>query len=440
MSPTGKIRPRERDTILQSLGAGIVPRVGQQYIQVGRANEVAAVVEDIDRICEGGSAIRFVIGEYGSGKTFFLQLVRSVALEKRMVTASADLTPDRRLHATSGQARALYAELMRNLATRSKPEGGALPSIVERFAGMALEDAQKRGLSSQVVIAERLASLTEMVGGYDFAAVIAAYCRGHETADEELQSAAIRWLRGEYATKTDARQALGVRSIVTDAGVYDQLKLLGRFVGLADYSGLFICLDELVNLFKLPSAQARRSNYEQILRILNDTLTGGDGIGFLLGGTPDFLMDPRKGLYSYEALQSRLAENQFAREGIVDYKDPVLRLANLSPEDLYVLLQNIRNVQAGGDESAYAIPDEGIEAFMRHCSEKIGDAHFRTPRSSVKAFVNLLMVIEQNSQIGWSDLVGSVELEQERNPDLQPLDLPEEPETDAGDELASFEI
>jgi hypothetical protein len=438
VSPGEKIRPRERDAILQSLGAGIVPRVGQHHIQVGRARELEALVEDIDRIAEGSSAMRFVIGEYGSGKTFFLQLIRSVAMEKRLVAAHADLTPDRRLHATGGQARSLYAELMLNLATRSKPEGGALPSIVERFIATAQGDAQKRGVSSESVINERLADLTEMVGGYDFASVISSYCSGQESGNEELQTAAIRWLRGEYATKTDARAALGVRSIVSDAEVYDQLKLLARFVRLADYAGLFVCLDELVNLFKLPSAQARRSNYEQILRILNDTLTGGSGIGFLLGGTPDFLMDPRKGLYSYEALQSRLAENQFARDGIVDYKGPVLRLANLSPEDLFVLLQKIRNVRASGIEDDYLVPDEGIEAFMEHCSQKIGEAHFRTPRSSVKAFVNMLTAIEQNPQVNWSDLVGGLELEREQNPDLVPLELDEPGDPD--DELATFKL
>lgn len=439
MSAAKKIRPRERDAILQSLSAGIVPRIGQQHIQVGRVNEVTALVEDIERIGDDGSAIRFVIGDYGSGKTFFLQLIRTVALEKRLVTAHADLTPDRRLHATGGQARALYAELMRNLATRSKPEGGAMASIVERFVSSALAEAEKQGQPAQQVINERLASLHEMVGGYDFAQVIAAYCEGHQSANDTLQSDAIRWLRGEFATKTDARQALGVRTIVDDANVYDQLKLLARFVRLADYDGLFICIDELVNLYKLPSSQARKSNYEQILRILNDTITGGDGIGFLLGGTPDFLMDTRKGLYSYEALQSRLAENQFAREGAVDYSGPVLRLASLSPEDLFVLLKNIRDVHASGDGAAEVIPDEGIEAFMKHCSDRIGDAHFRTPRSSVKAFVDLLAVVDQNPGISWSDLVGQVEIPKEANPDLAPLDSADE-ESDSDDQLASFKL
>jgi len=440
MSAAKKIRPRERDAILQSLGAGIVPRIGQQHIQVGRVNEVSALVGDLDRIAEDGSAIRFVIGEYGSGKTFFLQLIRTVALEKRLVTAHADLTPDRRLHATGGQARNLYAELMRNLATRSKPEGGAMQSIVERFVSSAIGEAKRNGIPTQNVIDQRLGALHELVGGYDFAQVVAAYCQGHESSNEQLQSDAIRWLRGEFSTKTDARQALGVRTIVDDANVYDHLKLFARFVRLADYSGLFICLDELVNLYKLPNSQARKSNYEQILRILNDTLTGGDGIGFLMGGTPDFLMDTRKGLYSYEALQSRLAENKFAREGIVDYSGPVLRLANLGPEDLFVLLQNIRVVHASGDPEAHAIPDEGIAAFMEHCSERVGEAHFRTPRNSVKAFVDLLAVTDQNPGLSWSDLVGKVELETEENPDLAPLDPDSGDDSGSDDELASFRL
>jgi BREX system ATP-binding protein BrxC/D len=436
VSPQQKIRPRERQAILTSLGAGVVPRVGQQHIQVGRINEVEALVKDIDHIAEGGSAIRFVIGEYGSGKTFFLNLVRSIALEKRLVAASADFTPDRRLHATGGQARNLYAELTKNLATRAKPDGGAMPSVVETFVTSALKQATESGAQPQAVIQQRLASLNEMVGGYDFAQVIASYCRGHETGNEALQSDAIRWLRGEFSTRTDARQALGVRTIIDDASVYDHLKLLARFVRLSGYKGLFVCLDELVNVYKLANSQARKSNFEQILRILNDTLGGGDGIGFVLGGTPDFLMDTRKGLYSYEALQSRLAENPFAREGIVDYSGPVLRLMNLSPEDLFVLLQNIRNVHASDDENRVEIPDEAIEAFMSHCSQKVGDAHFRTPRSSVKAFVNLLAVLDQNPGLQWSNLVDSVELESDTNPDLEPLDESAEP----GDELTSFQI
>lgn len=420
-----RIRPKHRDAIIQSLRAGVVPRTGQQHIQVGRADELSAIVQDLERVADGGGTMRFVIGEYGSGKTFFLHLVRSIALEKQLVAVHADLTPGRRIQATGGQARALYAELMRNLATRAKPGGGALQSVVERFVTSALTEAKTRTVSPEAVIRERLDALSELVGGYDFAEVIAAYWRGHDRGDEVLKAAAVRWLRGEYSTKTEARNALGVRTIVDDSNVYDQMKLLARFTRLAGFSGLLVCLDELVNLYKLANTQARNANYEQILRILNDSLQGtAVGLGFLLGGTPDFLLDTRRGLYSYQALQSRLAENTFATGTLVDHSGPVLRLANLSPEDLFVLLGKIRHVYAAGDTAAYLLPDEGIQAFMAHCAKRIGEAYFRTPRNTITAFVNLLAVLEQNPGVSWADLLGGVVVVVESNPDLAPL--PEE--------------
>lgn len=417
-----RIRPRDRDAIIQSLRAGVVPRVGQQHIQVGRADEVIALVRDIDRIGDGGSAIRLVIGEYGAGKSFFLNLVRSVALERRLVTAHADLSPERRLYATGGQARGLYAELMRNLSTRAKPEGGAMPSVVERFITTSLTAARSRGVDPETVIRERLADLRELVGGYDFAEVIAAYWRVHDTGHEPLRSDVVRWLRAEFSTRTDSRKALGVRTIIDDRSFYDHLKLFARFVRLAGFSGLLVCLDEMVNLYKMSHTRARNSNYEQVLRILNDCLQGSAaGLGFVFGGTPDMLFDTRRGLYSYPALHSRLAENTFVRHGLVDFSGPVLRLANLSPEDMYVLLTKLRHVFASGDPDAYLLPDEALAAFMNHCASRVGDAYFRTPRTTIKEFVNLLSVLDQNPGVRWSDLIGRVEIEPETDPDLAPL-------------------
>jgi P-loop Domain of unknown function (DUF2791) len=416
------IRPRERDAILQSLRAGVVPRAGQQHMQVGRINELNAMVADIARVVEGGSTIRFVIGEYGSGKTFFLMLVRAIALQERLVTVHADLSPDRRLQGSGGQARSLYAELVVNMSTRAKPDGGALQSVVERFVSSAVEEAASHGIRPDAVIATRLESLRELVGGFDFATVIKAYWEGAESGNDETQANAVRWLRGEFLTKTDARAALGVRTIIDDANWYDHLKLLSRFVRLAGYQGLLICLDELVNLYKLANTASRSANYEQLLRILNDSLQGSAaGVGWLLGGTPEFLLDTRRGLYSYQALQSRLEENTFATAGLIDYSGPVLRLANLSPEDFYVLLLNLRNVYAGGDPSKYLLPDEALRAFMVHCSQRIGDAYFRTPRNTIKEFVNFLAVLEQNPGASWAELLGHIEVPEESNPDLAPL-------------------
>jgi hypothetical protein len=432
-----RIRPKHRDAIIQSLRAGVVPRVGQHLIQVGRHGEVQALLRDIENVADGGSAIRFVIGEYGSGKTFFLYLVRSIALEKNLVTLHADLNPDRRLHATGGQARSLYAELLHNTSTRSKPDGGAITSVVEKFISSALTEARHRGVGTEVIIHERLESLRELVGGYDFAEVIASYWRGHDSGNEELRASAIKWLRGEFSTKTEARSALGVRTIVDDGNIYDHIKLFARFLRLAGYAGLLVCLDELVNLYKLANTQARNSNYEQILRILNDTLQGtAEGLGFLFGGTPEFLLDTRKGLYSYQALQSRLAENRFLTAGMIDYSGPVLRLGSLTPEDLFVLLRNIRHVYAAGDPAAYLVDDDALSAFMAHCNERIGSAYFQTPRNTITAFINFLSVLDQNRSVDWRDLIGEVEVGPDDAPDLLPI----EDEEGGGDGLTSFRL
>lgn len=409
MTPKPTIRPRDRDTIIQALRSGVVPRLGLQHIQVGRQGEIEAIVRDIDRVADGGASVRFIIGSYGSGKTFFLFLVRQIALQRKFVVMQADLGPDRRIHATGGQARSLYAELARSLSTRSSPDGGALRAILETFISQTAE--QFPGKPIEAAISARLTGLREMVSGYDFAAVVAAYAKGYEESNEALQDAALRWLRGEYTTKTEARADLGVRTIIDDASFYDALRLLAKFVRIAGFAGLLVSLDEMVNLYKLQNAQARKQNYEQILRIFNDALQGTtEGLGILFGGTPDFLLDPRRGLYSYEALQTRLASNSFATGELIDLTGPVIRLPSLSVEELLHLLERLRDVFAAGDRAAYLVPDEALHAFLDYCRSKIGEAYFQTPRNTIKAFVDLLSILEQNPGLSWQERLGVLDL------------------------------
>jgi hypothetical protein len=406
---------KERDAAVQALRAGVVPRFGIRHVQVGRAREVEEAVRDMTRIAAGGSAIRFVIGEYGSGKTFFLTLARNVAAEKKLVVMHADLSPERRLHASGGQARMLCAELVLSMSTRTKPDGGALASVLERFLSDIRKQAAATKRDPSEVIRERLEVVRDGVAGFDFAEVVVRYWQGFEEGNEPLKAAALRWLRAEYTLKTEAREALGVRAIIDDAGVYDHLQAISRLVRLAGYDGTLIVLDEMVNLYKLVNSQARTSNYEQILRIVNDVLQGTTNrIGFYFGGTPEFLMDSRRGLFSYEALRSRLAENSFVRGGLVDLSGPVIRLQSLTPEEMYILLERLRFLWAGGDAERLPVPDEALASFLQHCSKKIGDEYFRTPRNTIRAFLDLLAVLEQNPDTDWVSLLGTVEVAPER--------------------------
>jgi hypothetical protein len=437
-----ELKARVRDSVLQALRAGVVPRTGFHHIVVARDREIREMHRDVARVADGGSGIRFVIGEYGAGKTFFLNLVRELAMGNRLVTVSADLSSDHRLYSSKGQAQALYSELMRNMATRVKPDGGALPNVVERFVTKALAESREAGTTPEHEIRRRVEVLSEMVGGYDFGTVVLAYWTGHDTGDQALQSDAIRWLRGEFSTKTDARRALGVRSIVTDATFYDHLKLVAGFCRLAEYGGLLVCLDELVSVFTLQNAQARRGNYDQMLRIVNDSIQGNTrGLGFLMAGTPEFLQHPRRGVYSHEALRSRLEENVFAGDGLVDFSGPVIRLDNLTEEDLYVLLEKVRDVYESGDAGGAVLPDEAIKGFMQHWLGRLGEAYFRTPRNTIKAFVNMLSILGQNPGTTWQDVLGLIEVEADSGGEVERMPvLDEDGEDPTDDDLAAFRL
>jgi len=438
------IKPRERDAILQSLRAGVVPRIGLQHIQVGRKDEVAAILSDLDRIAQDGATVRFIIGRYGSGKSFFLNLARMVALEKKFVVVQADISPDRRLHASGGQARSLYSELMHNMSAGAKRDGGALPGLVERWVSDVEFKAKETGSDPQKEIYRRLKPLQENVSGYGFATVVNKYVEGSQQGNDALMNASLRWLRAEYATKTEARQDLGVRSIIGDQDVYDYLKLMAAFVRLAGYTGLLVNVDEMgVLAQRLNSKSARDANYEMILRIFNDCLQGSvKGLGVVFAGTDTFMDDRRRGLASYEALATRLANNTFAIDGLRDYSGPVIRLQNLTVEDLYVLLHNIRQVYASGDVSRYLVPDEALKTFIQHCAQTLGAEFYQTPRDAVKGFVGFLSVLEQNPGTDWQKLLGGINLQPSINPESLPVteDDTQVPPNGEKDELATFRI
>jgi hypothetical protein len=442
-----EIKRRERDAVLQSLQAGLVPRMGLHLIQVGRKDEVTATLTDIERIEQGGAAFRIVMGRFGSGKSFFLNLVRTVALQKRMVVVQADLTMERRIHASGGQSQALFSELMKNLAIKSKPDGGALRNLCEGWISGIQHQVKTAGGNDEEVkrrIHEDLKDLQDSVGGFEFAEVLSKYYEGYVNGDDTLQGAALRWLRGEYTTKTDARAELGVRRIIGDENFYDSLKLMAAFCVKAGYTGLLVNLDEMVVLSHwLPSARARQANYEAILTMLNDCLQGSvKNLGFLLGGTDDFLEDKKRGLYSYEALRSRLAENRFAGQGVKDFSGPVLRLQNLSAEDLFVLLRNIRHVHAFGDEKKYIVPDDALKALLKKASETLGADYYKTPREVIKQFVGLLNVLDQNPGRDWQSFLGDVSFTKRD----KVISIEEEiangvpPPADTEDNLATFKL
>jgi hypothetical protein len=438
------IRPKERETIIQSLRSGVVPRIGLQHIQVGRSEELKSFVKDVDTIADGGASFRIVIGDYGSGKTFFLSLVRNIALEKGLVTMTADLSPSKRLYGNEGQARRLLADLVTSLSTRTKQDGNALTNILEKFISIAQVKAEKEREEISFTIKNMLNELNDFPNGHSFAYIVYKYWEAYDTENDALKNCVLKWLKGEYATKTDTMRDLGIRDFINDASFFNTLKLYSVLVKKAGYKGLLINLDEMVNLYKAAHGTSRKMNYEEILGILNNTLQGTvSNIGFIMSGTPEFLTDTRRGLYSYEALRSRLAENDFSKQlGVVDYNSTVLRLSSLSKEELYVLLKNLRNVFACGIKEDYLVPDEALVAYMNYCFNKIGDSYFRTPRNTIKGFLDLLSILEQYPSLKWDDVIEKIKIEK----DIEPTEIEsilrsqEELSSEEKDEFTSFRL
>jgi len=399
----------ECDQVLKSLRAGVVPADNIDLIHVGRVGEQATLAKDILHIAKGGSSIRFITGDYGSGKTFIGELTRQEGIKQGLVVATAALSPDKRLQARTGETRNLYSALVRSFSTKARPDGTALVNIVERFILTRLREAHINNVSPEAHIAHRLRGFEELSGGFDFIKVIQHYYLGLENHDDELKSIALRWLRGEFTHLSDARSALGVRSIIDYRNFFSGLKMLCLFVRMAGYPGLLICLDEMVALHELSHKQTRINNFNEILNIVNDCLQGQvQGMGFVFLGTPEFVYDDKKGLYSMPALKSRLASNCLATEGLRDVSGPVIALQPLQEVEVDELLQKLRHVQAYGIAKNYLVDDMALWQFMLQCRAAYGKQYYMNPRLAIKTLLDLLAVIEQNPNAKVAQLIAGI--------------------------------
>ena len=405
-------------TVLNSLKGGVVPRIGLPYITVGRKHEIAALLHDVDIIAEGGAACRFIVGRYGSGKSFLLQTMRNYMMDRGFIVADADLSPERRLHGTHGQGLATYRELIGNLSTKTKPEGGALTLILDRWISNAqTAAAEETGLppgdpALAAAVDRRILAVTrslgELVHGFEFARLVSAYYHAYLEGDDDTKARVTRWFRGEYTQKREAREELGVNLVVTDDDWYDYLKLFAEFFRLAGYQGLVVMIDELVNLFKIPNAITRQYNYEKLLAMYNDTLQGkARHLGILLGATPQAVEDQRRGVFSYEALRSRLAEGKFSRPGARDLLAPIIRLEPLTPEEMLVLCEKLAGMHAGLYGYQRRLTTEELAAFIKLEFSRIGADQNITPREVIRDFIELLDLLYQNPALTLEELMAS---------------------------------
>ncbi len=420
MNEQNKVPKRIARTVLNSLKGGVVPRIGLPYVTVGRKSEIEALLHDVDIISEGGASFRFIVGRYGSGKSFLIQTIRNYVMDKGFIVADADLSPERRLQGTRGQGLATYRELIGNLATKTRPEGGALTLILDRWiSSVQAQAAQETGLQPgdpalSAAVDRKIVALTsqisELVHGFEFATLLSKYYHAYIEQDDETRMKVIRWFRGEYALKREAKEALGVNIIITDDDWYDYLKLFAVFFRLAGYAGMMIMIDELVNIYKIPKSITRQYKYEKMLTMYNDTLQGkAKYLGIIMGATPQAVEDRRRGVYSYEALRSRLAEGKFSRPGARDMLAPVIRLEPLTAAEMLVLCDKLAAMHAGLYGYSQSVTDEDLAEFIKIEFSRVGADSNITPREVIRDFIELLDLMYQHPEMKLADLLASDE-------------------------------
>ena len=410
-----KIPRRIAQTLINSLKGGVVPRVGLPYVTVGRKAEINALLHDVDIIADGGASFRFIVGRYGSGKSFLLQTIRNYVMAKNFVVVDADLSPERRFQGTRGQGLATYKELIQNLSTKSKPDGGALPLILEKWiAGIQTTvkmQSSAEGEAFNALVEKQIyavaGSLEGMVNGFEFARAIVLYWQAYRQDDSAAKSNVLRWFRGEYPARKEAKEDLGINFIVTDETWYDFLKLFAAFLVGAGYKGMLVIIDELVNLYKIPNSITRANNYEKILTMYNDVLQGkAKHIGFLMGGTPQCIEDKYKGLFSYEALRSRLAEGHFSTSDTRDLSAPIIRLQMLNQEEMYILVEKLLNIHAQLYHYTPTLTQEDLVYFLTVEYNRVGASTHITPREIIRDFIELINILYQNPQKSVSEILG----------------------------------
>lgn len=413
-----RVPKRIAQTVLNSLKGGVVPRIGLPYITVGRKAEIEALLHDVDVIQEGGASFRFIVGRYGSGKSFLLQTIRNYVMDKNFVVVDGDLSPERRLQGSKGQGLATYRELIQNLSTKTRPEGGALTLILDRWINsVQMQVSQETGLNNDDPKFEQavdqkiygvISSLNELIHGFDFAKLLNMYYHAYMSGDDETKAKVVKWFRGEYSHKTEAKKELGVDIIISDSDWYEYLKLFATFFRQAGYAGLMIMIDELVNIYKIPNAISRQYNYEKILTMYNDTLQGkARYLGIIMCGTPQAVKDRRRGVYSYEALRSRLASGKFAQEGARDMYAPVIKLEPLTAEEMLVLTEKLADMHANLYGYERTITDDDLAQFIKIEYARVGADTNITPREIIRDFIELLDIVWQNPDRKITDLLNS---------------------------------
>ena len=406
----------ELNDIVTALNSGLVPRSGIENIMVGREDVLIQIEIDLDNVSTGLSLTKFIIGKYGTGKSFMQAAITQKGYAKNFVVSKVDFSPYRRLYNNDGMGRATYVEIIKNMTTKTS-SSNTIESIIEMWIGNQISlfssepdfDLTNENYINKIIlnIKKEIKDMDTCFGGTDFSDVLTLYLKAYIEGNTEKQRECIKWISGEYPNVSLAKHDLGVSVIINDQNYYEFLKVICRFVVLAGYSGLIINFDEVVNLYKISIKTIRDKNYEMILRIFNDTIQGDvHNLFITFSGTPQFLEDEFKGLFSYGALKRRLSSNKYEDNDIYDYSQPVIKLRSLTNEEIFKLLKKLINIHELYYKYESNISNEDIIEYIRVQFNNLENNKI-TVGEIVRDFFGLLNVLQKNQQLNIRQLIGN---------------------------------
>ncbi len=424
MNMVAEVPRRTLVTLMNALSSGVVPRRGLEYIAVGRKKETETFVNDLEDTAAGGGAFRFLSGRFGNGKSFMTQMIRNYAMDKGFVVMDADLSINRRLTGSKREGLNTYRELVKNTAVRTRPDGGSMEPILQNWIqDIADAVSEEEGIDSDDVssdaIAKRMRSATSSMSclqNYqDFIKALTDYCKGFRAGDEDIY--ALKWLKGECELKTESRKNIGINNLIDDSNWYDFIKLWAELSARLGYKGLVVFFDEAVVLYKLQNKASRSNNYERLLTMFNDIMQGKSShLSMYVCGTPEFIEDSNRGLYSYEALRSRLISGRF-ENGYDNYLGPVINLRPLTNEEIFVLLRTIRDLHAQRYGYESGVTDEMLERYLKVVLASVISTSMITPREITRDLIGLLDTMHQNPQTRFDDMISGRRVEPDSDPD-----------------------
>ncbi|MBU5427676.1 ATP-binding protein [Tissierella pigra] len=405
-----RVNPKEADNIIKALEGGVVPRRGIQHLLVGRNEEVQEIISILESITQGGSDIRFWIGDFGSGKSFMLRTIESIAVQKNFVVSTVDLTPTRRFYSSDGKAKSLYNEIINNIVIQTSQDGNAINTIIEEWINRIITNISERDnipinqllmIENKKIVENEILNITscfKSVGlSYELGQAISKYYEGIAEDNKVLKLKALRWIRGDIDTRTESKRELGIERIINDDNWYDAIKNLAELFSDIGYSGFVVNFDEAVNLYKLPMAQTRERNYEKILNIFNECKSNtARGLFINFGATRKTIFDEHRGMSSYGALKGRLGSDGNLNSRLINTNKTALLLKPLTVEEIYTLLDNLNSIYNIHYRKNISMTTENIQIYMEEQLNRPGAAEFLTPRAVIKDYLEVLDLIRQN--------------------------------------------